>query len=170
MGERGAVHTDFKIVFNKHWGGGRVGTAMTLRQYWSQGQKNRKEVTWAIHTCREKVDREGEKGVCSKVSSFHSCFSSWLSCKVSADMPGAWPGLDYNIKTTTDEAEWVKAKQRVVRYHLSCFHTKNNRCDNQYVLQASGWSGFPWKVPGSGGGEALTRPLFPGECLGQEAG
>lgn len=118
---------------------------------------------------RKLTGREKRGSVEWKVSSFHSCFSSWLWCKVSADMPGAWPGLDYNIKTTTDEAEWVKAKQCVVRYRLSCFHTENNRCDNQYVLQTSGWSGFPWKVLGSGWGR-LTRPLFSGECLGQEAG
>lgn len=39
-----------RFVFYKHRGGGGE---RTLRQHQSKGQKNRKEVTWAIHTCRK---------------------------------------------------------------------------------------------------------------------
>lgn len=42
--------------------------------------------------------------------------------------------LHYNIKTTTDQAERVKAKQHVVRYHFSRFHTENDGRCSQYML------------------------------------
>lgn len=42
--------------------------------------------------------------------------------------------LHYNIKTTTDQAERVKAKQHVVRYHFSRFPTENDGRCNQCML------------------------------------
>lgn len=42
--------------------------------------------------------------------------------------------LHYNIKTTADQAERVKAKQHVVRYHFSRFYTENDGRCNYYML------------------------------------
>lgn len=112
--KRGAAHWDVKIVFNKHYGGGGLGGGYTDPEaHWSQGQNNRKEVTWLIQTHREKGVEPGWRQTQRGRDLlwdllFSLLFFSVSLTQVSADMLGACPGVDYDIKTTTGKAERVK--------------------------------------------------------------
>lgn len=115
--KRGAAHWDVKIVFNKHYGGGGLGVVtLTLRhtdpRVKTTGRKSHDSFKLTDRRGSSRVrdkHRGGERGRDLLWDLFFSLLFFLVGLtQVSADMPGACPGVDYDIKTTTGKAERVK--------------------------------------------------------------